>query len=91
MAKYTEKNLDRILRETVKKIGGWSIKIEPIHISGLPDRLLLLPGGRVVFVEVKTAGKKPTPIQKYVHKRLRKIGFSVYILDKHELINQIIG
>lgn len=56
----------------------------------MPDRLLLFPGGRVAFAEVKTPGEKPEPIQKAVIRKLIKLGFRVYVVDSLEIINQII-
>ena len=77
----SEKLLDRKLAQHVKKMGGWSVKLETTHINGLPDRLCLLPGGRAIFVEVKTTDKKPRKIQSIIHNKLRRIGFQVFVLD----------
>ena len=90
MAGATEKSLDRLLRDKVKSLGGWSLKLETSFISGIPDRLLLFPGGRVAFAEIKTPGEKPRAIQKAIIKKLIKMGFDVYIVDSPEVINQII-
>ncbi len=81
MRKESEKNIERKLRERVKKKGGWCIKLLPGIINGLPDRICLMPGGHVFFVETKSTGDKPRPIQLNVHSRLRKLGFPVYIVD----------
>jgi len=59
------------------------------HINGLPDRLLLLPGGRAVFAEIKTTGYTPSKLQKVMHRRLRKLGFPVYIIDRPEQIEDL--
>lgn len=56
----------------------------------MPDRLVLLPGGRFAFVEVKAPGEKPRPLQTARHKLLRKLGFSVYVLDGMEQIGGIL-
>jgi hypothetical protein len=56
----------------------------------MPDRLVLLPGGRVAFVEVKAPGEQPRPLQLARHRLLRRLGFKVYVLDGEEQIQQII-
>lgn len=85
-----EKILERKLTREVHRLGGWSIKILSIHISGLPDRICLLPGGRVFFAEIKTTGRKPTKIQLHVHKRIQALGFQVEVIDSLEKINDIL-
>lgn len=77
----SEKLLDRKLVQHVKYLRGWSVKLETTHINGLPDRLCLLPGGRAVFVEVKTTREKPRKIQLIIHNKLRRLGFQVFVLD----------
>ncbi len=86
----SEKLLERKLSEKVKGLGGWAIKINTLQVTGLPDRLCLLPGGRVFFAEIKTTGERPRKIQKYVHEKLRKLGLKVYVIDDSKQINQII-
>ncbi|HHD7566826.1 TPA: VRR-NUC domain-containing protein, partial [Escherichia coli] len=51
----------------------------------VPDRIVLLPGGRIVFVECKAPGKPPRPDQLREHERLRKLGFTVVVLDSKNL------
>jgi hypothetical protein len=85
----SEKLLERKIREAVKAAGGWSIKLLSMHVKGLPDRLCLLPRGRLFFVEVKTTGKKLRPAQKVVKKKLEGLGFEVKVIDRSEQINSI--
>jgi hypothetical protein len=80
----SEKLLDRKLSAALKKLGGWSIKLLATHVTGLPDRLCLLPNGVLFFAEIKTTGKKPKPVQLSVHKKLRELGFKVVVIDKSE-------
>ena len=86
----SEKKLERNLREAVKKLGGWSIKILSTHVTGLPDRLVLMPGGRLFFVEVKTTKVKPRKIQLAIHKKLQALGFKVEIVDNSERIKELL-
>ena len=57
----------------------------------MPDRLVLLPNGKVGFVELKATGKKPRPIQLSRIKLLRRLGFKAYILDDEKEIGGIIN
>lgn len=87
----SEKLLERKLRDSVKAAGGWCIKLITMHITGLPDRLCLLPGAKVVFAEVKGTGKKPTKIQEHVHGKLRKLGFTVMVIDSSVKIKELLN
>lgn len=86
----SEKTLERKLSAEIKKLGGMAVKLAFGGFSGLPDRICLLPGGIVFFVEVKTTGKKATKLQIFMHKKLRKLDFEVYVVDKSEQIKRII-
>ena len=57
------------------------IKLLCDQLIGLPDRLCLFPGRKIVFVELKTTGQKPRRIQAYMHKKLRALGFRVEVID----------
>lgn len=85
-----EKAIERKLTLMVKKQGGICLKFVSPGFDGVPDRIVLLPGGRMAFVEVKAPGKKPRPLQTSRHTLLRKLGFRVYILDHEEQIGGIL-
>jgi hypothetical protein len=89
--KESEKLLERKLAKKIEALGGWCIKIVPLHITGLPDRLCLLPGGRLFFAEIKTTGEKPRKIQLKVIERIRRLGFKVYIIDSSGGIDEVSG
>lgn len=57
-----ESTVERYLVRRVKELGGLAIKLSPAGMTGLPDRLILLPGARVIFAEVKRPGEKPRPM-----------------------------
>lgn len=59
--------------------------------DGMPDRLVLLPGGKCGFVEVKAPGKKPRVLQVVRHEMLRALGFKAYVLDAIGQIEEIIN
>ncbi len=86
-----EKNLEAKLKDKVETVlGGWVLKLLPFVVSGLPDRLCLLPGGRLFFAEMKTTKKRAEKRQKIVHEQLRRLGFRVEVLDTSEKINEIV-
>lgn len=79
--KRIEAKIERALVEGVKSLGGVAIKIAPVSFVGLPDRLILLPGGIAAFVELKSPGQTPTPRQNWWLRRLSALGFSVGWFD----------
>lgn len=76
-----EKVLERKFAAAIMAAGGRSFKLPAVYVSGLPDRIALMPGGVAFFAEIKSTGKKPTPIQKSIHKKIRALGFDVYVID----------
>jgi hypothetical protein len=82
-----EKNIEKKLRDGVKKLGGQALKFTSPSFAGVPDRIVLMPGGRIWFVELKAPGKMPTLLQVAVHRTLSKLGFDVRVIDTPELVN----
>lgn len=87
----SEKAVERRLVELVKHNGGMCIKLLCDQLIGLPDRMCLFPGNKIVFVELKTTGKKPKRIQAYMHEKLRKLGFRVEVIDTIKGVEQFIN
>lgn len=85
-----ERDLERHLRDAACKAGGLALKFVSPGMSGIPDRIVLMPHGRMAFVEVKAPGQKPRPLQLAVHRTLRSLGFRVYVLDDPDDIPRII-
>ena len=85
-----EKVIEQKLAMEVKKRGGICPKFTSPSFDGMPDRLVLLPDGKVAFVEVKAPGKKPRPLQLARHRLLRGLGFRVFVLDEEEQIGGIL-
>lgn len=79
----------RLVTEAIKR-GGFAPKFVSPGLDGVPDRLLLFPGGRLAFVEVKAPGKKPRPLQRRRIEQLTALGFRVYVLDRKEQIGEIL-
>ena len=85
-----EKTLEQKFRAAVKTAGGLAVKFTSPGFDGVPDRLALLPDGKMAFVEVKVPGEKPRPLQLSRHRLLRRLGFKVYVLDDESQIGGII-
>ena len=85
-----EKTIEQALTKAVKSYGGIAVKLVSPGFVGMPDRLVLFPGGKIAFVEVKAHGKNPRVIQAIRHKQLWQLGFKVYVLDNKEQIGGII-
>lgn len=86
-----EKVLERKLRERVRELGGLAVKFFALSFTGFPDRIVLMPGGRIWFVEVKTTGKVPAPRQLVVIGQLQKLGFKVWLIDTDELLQNFLN
>lgn len=91
LAVESEKSLERHLTERVKAIGGESIKLTAQYHRGLPDRLVLLPGGRAVFAELKSTGCRPTRLQNATHAAIRALGFEVAVIDNSAALDAFIN
>ena len=85
-----EKTIEQKLVNATKNGGGLAPKFVSPGFDGMPDRLVLLPGGKIGFVEVKAPGKEPRPLQVARHELLRRLGFKVYVLDDPEQIGGIL-
>ena len=81
-----EKDIEKELAARTRAMGGIAPKFTSPGFDGMPDRLVLLPGGRMGFVELKAPERKPRPLQMARHRLLRRLGFKVYVIDE---INQI--
>jgi len=85
-----ERDIERKLVTAVKERGGLCWKFTSPGTAGVPDRIVLMPQGRMFFVEVKAPGQKPRKIQEVIHKRLRALGFRVYVIDGTEQIEEVL-
>ena len=85
-----ESVVEKHLTIEAKKRGGMSVKFVSPGLDGVPDRLVLLPGGKLAFVELKAPDKKMRPLQIHRAKQLTALGFRVYCADRKELIGGIL-
>lgn len=85
-----EKEIEQKLVKAVKQKGGLCIKFTSLGFDGVPDRLVLLPNGRMAFIELKAPGKKPRALQKRRMKQLSALGFPCYVVDNTNVIGGVI-
>ncbi len=83
-----EKQIEQKLVRAVRAVGGLAPKFVSPGLDGVPDRLILLPGGHLAFAELKAPGQRPRPLQQRRIGQLKQLGFRVYIIDN---MNQIGG
>lgn len=82
-----EKLIEKKLREGVKKLGGLALKFTSPGTAGVPDRIVLMPGGKIYFVELKTTGRKLSVRQEVMVKALRELGCNVCYIDDQGLLD----
>lgn len=85
-----EKQIELRLKREVKRIGGWALKFVSPGISGVPDRIVVLPTGAVVFVELKAPGRKLRTLQLKRKEQLESLGCKVYVLDSYQAIDDFL-
>lgn len=86
-----EKEIEQYLAARTKSLGGWALKFISPGVAGVPDRIVLMPGGQIFFAELKRPGAKARPLQAAIHRRLERLGFAVYVIDNREQIETILS
>lgn len=89
-SEVSEKAIEKYLVEQVKAIGGICLKYSNANMVGYPDRVICLHGGKVVWVELKSKGKKPTKMQAIRQAELAGLGHEVYCIDNKNTIDELI-
>lgn len=85
-----EKELEKKFREAVERHGGRAFKLTSPGCAGLPDRMVIFPGGRIGFVELKAPGEKPRKLQQHRVQQLRALGCAACVLDSKDKIYAVI-
>ena len=85
-----ERDVESYLVKQMAGHGIQCVKYVPDQLPGMPDRLCLLPGGRVLWVELKTKGGRLSELQKYRHQWLRKLGHEVRVVWSREQVDELI-
>jgi len=86
-----EKTIESKLVKAVRNMGGLAPKFVSPGLDGVPDRLVLLPGGKIAFIELKAPGKTLRPLQVKRKRQLEELGFLVYCIDSPEQIGEILN
>lgn len=86
-----EKETEAKLVKAVRKLGGLAPKFISPGLDGVPDRLILLPGGKIAFIELKAENRKMRPLQVKRKRQLEALGFLVYCIDRPEQIGGILN
>ena len=85
-----ESTIEKKLVTEVKARGGMAAKFVSPGMNGMPDRIVLMPGGRMGFVELKAPGKKPRLVQELRMRQLRRLGFYAAVVDGAAQIGGVI-
>ncbi|OIJ17086.1 nuclease [Anaerobacillus alkalilacustris] len=86
-----ESKIEQHLVREVKRIGGQAPKWVSPGNRGVPDRIVILPNGHTVYVEMKAPGKPLSPLQRKWFKTLKQLGHKVYKIDCKEDIDSFIA
>lgn len=90
-SEVSEKEIEKYLSKRAKEIGVLCLKYSNPNMVGYPDRLLAIPGGGVVWVELKSKGRKPSKIQAARFEELARLGHSVYVIDNKADIDKLLN
>lgn len=85
-----EKKIEEKLRDEVKKLGGVAMKFVSPGRRGVYDRLIIIPGGKIWFVEVKQPGKDLSPLQKVFRQMLINLQANNRVIDSMEKVSEFI-
>ena len=85
-----EKFIEKKLVARIKREGGLCPKFVSPGSDGWPDRIVLMPGGRIAFVELKAPQGRLRPIQVQRHAQLRDLGFIVYVVNDADQIPEVL-
>lgn len=86
----SEKEIENYLVRKVKNKKGVAYKFTSPGNSGVPDRLCLLPNGKIFFVELKSPGKKPRALQVNQIRKITILGQRVYVVDSKEMVDRVL-
>lgn len=85
-----ESVIEKHLRDQIKNMGGLCWKFVSPGMPGVPDRIAMLPGGKLVFVELKAPGQSAKPHQHRRHVDLWRVGQAVAVLDSIEAVDAFV-
>ena len=86
-----EREIEAYLVRRVAQRGGKAYKFVSPGNAGVPDRLVVMPGGEMFFVELKATGEKPRPLQVAQIRKLETLGCQVYVVDSKEGVDEVMA
>ena len=90
-SEVSEKAIEAYLNKRCKENGLLCLKYSNANVTGYPDRLVCCINGKVVWVELKSKGKKPTKLQEIRHQELRDLGHEVWVVSSKPEVDEMIG
>ena len=90
-SEVSEKAIEAYLVRRCKESGLLCLKYSNANTTGYPDRVVCLPHCNVVWVELKSKGKKPTKLQEIRHQELQELGHQVFVIDSNEGVDKLIS
>lgn len=84
-----ESKIEKYLKDETEKLGGMCLKFTS-SIRGVPDRIVLLPEGKIYFVELKNEQGRLSVPQKYLHKKFKRLGIHVYVPNSKAQVDRFI-
>ena len=88
---HSESQLERKLCDKIKHLGGLPLKFVSPGRAGVPDRIILMPNGKIYFVEMKSSVGQTSIIQDYVFKKFSELGFKVHIINSVESLKNFLS
>lgn len=85
-----EARIESYFKNQIEKIGGKAFKLTSPGTTGLPDRMVLLPEGKIIFAELKAPGKKLRPLQVHRVNQIRALGFRVDVINSKEDVDKFV-
>lgn len=85
-----ESKIEKSLKNKIQNMGGIALKFISPGMAGIPDRIVLIPNGKVVFVELKAPGKTMRPLQLKRKSQLEYLGFKVYLIDSLQGVDSFV-
>lgn len=85
-----EQKIELYLKKQVELMGGKAYKFVSPGVRGVPDRIVIIPGGHIYFIELKASGKKLRPLQKVIHNQLKNLRCDVRVIDTKEKVDEFI-
>ena len=86
-----EKEIEKYLRDRIKNLGGIAYKFISPGNNGVPDRIVLIPGGKIIFVQLKNEHGKTSNLQDMQIARIRNLGFNVRIINSKQKVDEFIN